>query len=1029
MKKILFSGFLIALMLVFSCTKDEFTEEDATQAQKDMISYQDSLINLRDSLNRIGGIIQYSVSVIPVSGGTGFVGGANLKSGNSIKSLAGAVVSVSQHGELLIDTTNESGIAVFYNLRVGTVNVSVRAVDYTKVNFIAEITPEDDPDVSNYYDVLRQAATMVPVFSLTEGTSNISGRLTYETDLTNTTPEIASGIKVIAMVDVDNSNFKNNYFNDLWTVDFDKYQAKIVQIAYTELVADTITDTDGYYSIDMPSASDGLPIKLEISDKAVDQQLLMNTVNGQTVHGVQTIRTIFSSDLTSSTASTVDVVPSAYVTFGAPTGTLTQQPITKAQAYAVIGESGISSIIVINQGSGYTQPPIITITGDGEGAEAIAYLSNGKVTNVQITKPGKGYTYANVSAVDKIGTDADATPVITYEIESFTLTDQGSGYESVPNISVVSTQGSGASGEAIMSGYVSKITVSNAGNNYVCPPAVVIDGSMGTDAIATAVMTTYNTIHSIVLSDYFIENNFYETTPEVLIETSSYGSGATALAQLSNAGVLSTINLSNAGLGYTQAPSVLIVGGGGTGAIAYATLNGDGSINVEVLEGGKGYTSNPTVQISAPPTGGTLAVGTAVRAFPIENMVITNAGSGYDIIYSDGNVDDYTNEPDIYIDGTYISTDAYVTVKPNMKVESVTVNTAGTDYQGVPTVTFVPKCGFGSGASATAEVLYSIKRIDVITPGSGYTYDATVTVTVITPTEGCLTQAKAYATKGNGVLSSFILNESGDNYLAPPHIYLNNNVGTPDIDAEIEALLSNGKITGFTITNPGKGYEFGSPGSFWFDITTHTDIATFSSDAYPQSGKISFVTISNPGAGYATEPMVRFIRVDLSGNPVVSGSFTDAEATAVISDGRVVAINITNPGTGYYYEPIIEIFIPDYLEIAKGTLYINNDGYITGVNITNNGMGYSEVPSVTFTASVTGMGSDATGTAVIEDGEVVDVVMTNNGSGYLGKNTPSTKKGVSFMPSGAALSTFYVYAGKSYIKDVYLGTGKRTIEY
>jgi len=1019
-------------MLVSSCTKDEFTEEDATQAQKDMISYQDSLNNLRDSLNRVGGIIEYSVSVIPVSGGTGFVGGSNLKSGNSVKSLAGAVVSVSQHGVLLTDTTNESGIAVFYNLRVGTVNVNVRAVDYTKVNFIAEITPENDPAVSNYFDVLRHAATMVPVFSLTEGTSNISGRLTYETDLTNTNPEIASGIKVIAMVDVDNSTFKQNYFNDLWNINFDKYQAKIVQIAFTDLIADTITDVNGYYSIEMPSASDGLPIKLEISDVAVDQQLLMNTVNNQSVHGVQTIRTIFTSDLTLANASTVDVVPAAYVVFGAPTGTLTQQPITKAQAYAVIGESGISSIIIINQGSGYTQPPIITITGDGEGAEAIAFLSNGKVTNVQITKPGKGYTYANVSAVDKIGTDADATPVITYEIASFTLTDPGSGYQSVPNISVVSTQGSGASGEAIMSGYVSKITVSNAGNNYVCPPAVVIDGSMGTDATATAVMTAYNTIHSIVLSDDFIENNFYETTPEVLIETSSVGSGATALAQLSNAGVLNAINLSNAGLGYTQAPSVLIGGGGGTGAIAYATLNGDGSINVIVLEGGKGYTSNPTVQISAPPTGGTQAIGTAVRAFPIDNIVITNAGSGYDIVYNDGNTDDYTNEPDVYIDGVDINSifgDADVTVKPNMKVERVTVNTSGTDYEGVPTVTFVAKCGYGSGASAIAEVLYSVKQIDVVTPGSSYTYDATVTVTVITPPEGCLTQAKANATKGNGVLSSIILNESGDNYLAPPHIFLDYDTGTPSIEAEIEAQLSNGKIVGFTIINPGKGYSFGSPGDFWFDITTHTDAASFSSDAYPQSGKISFVTISNPGAGYATAPMVRFIRVDQFDNPVVSGSFTDAEATAVISDGRVVAINITNPGTGYYYEPIIEIFIPDYLEVAKGTLYINNDGYITGVNITNNGMGYSEIPSVTFTASVPGMGSGATGTAVIEDGEVVDVIMTNNGSGYLGKNTPNTKKGVAFMPSGAALSTFYVYAGKSYIKDIYLGTGKRTIEY
>ena len=88
-------------------------------------------------------------------------------------------------------------------------------------------------------------------------------------------------------------------------------------------------------------------------------------------------------------------------------------------------------------------------------------------------------------------------------------------------------------------------------------------------------------------------NSTYETTPDIVIITVNHGSGATAIAQLSSEGEVSRIELTNAGLGYTQAPTVLITGGGGYGAVAEATLNGDGSINVNVLEGGSGYTSDP----------------------------------------------------------------------------------------------------------------------------------------------------------------------------------------------------------------------------------------------------------------------------------------------------------------------------------------------------------------------------------------------------------------------------------------------------
>ncbi|RLD70958.1 MAG: hypothetical protein DRJ10_19840, partial [Bacteroidetes bacterium] len=401
MKKIFLSGVFLALVFMFSCTKDQFTEDDATQAQKDVISYQDSIDQVKDSLNMIGGIIQYSVSVVPVDGGTGFV----YKSGEMSEMLAGATVSVSQHGVVLTDTTDESGLAVFLDLRVGTVSVNVRAEGYTTASFIAEIAPENDPNINVYYDVLRHAATMIPVFSLTSNTSTISGVLTYESDLTNIGAEVATGVTVIAMIDVDDTDFRENYFEDIYDNSFGQYHAPIVQIAYADLVKSDVTDASGAYSIAMPSAADGLPIMMEVADVAVDQQLLLNTLNYQSVFGVQTVRTIFN---TYGSTSTVPPVDAAYVEFSAPTGVVTEQPIDDASAYAVVGESGIAAIIIQSQGDGYTQPPIIQITtsGNGEGAEAVAYITEGKVTSIEITDPGKGYSVTDnisITAVDKIG--------------------------------------------------------------------------------------------------------------------------------------------------------------------------------------------------------------------------------------------------------------------------------------------------------------------------------------------------------------------------------------------------------------------------------------------------------------------------------------------------------------------------------------------------------------------------------------------------------------------------------------------------
>lgn len=253
------------------------------------------------------------------------------------------------------------------------------------------------------------------------------------------------------------------------------------------------------------------------------------------------------------------------------------------------------------------------------------------------------------------------------------------------------------------------------------------------------------------------------------------------------------------------------------------------------------------------------------------------------------------------------------------------------------------------------------------------------------------------------------------------------------MDVSVKALVSNGKVIDFDIVDNGGELE---EDSYSIEISTHIGAAATSTAlAYTESGKISFVTINNAGAGYAAAPRVSFKRVvrnslgTIIDTDVSSEGFIDAEATATIEDGRVVSIEITNPGTGYYWEPVVVLSMGNELSLAKASLTIV-DGYITGISVFDGGSGYATAPTVTILPALTGRGSGATATAVINSiGEVERFILTNSGSGYTAKNYPEgpSGKGVSFMPSNTSAS-FEVVATKSYIRDIYLGTGKRTIE-
>lgn len=93
-------------------------------------------------------------------------------------------------------------------------------------------------------------------------------------------------------------------------------------------------------------------------------------------------------------------------------------PVNNVASTPLIGE--LYSINVIDGGTGYSTPPVVTINGNGSGASAYAVIDAGVVTKIVISSVGSNYTYADV-----VITGSNTTPALA-----------------VANISVVGGHGS-----------------------------------------------------------------------------------------------------------------------------------------------------------------------------------------------------------------------------------------------------------------------------------------------------------------------------------------------------------------------------------------------------------------------------------------------------------------------------------------------------------------------------------------------------------------------------------------------------------
>jgi hypothetical protein len=188
---------------------------------------------------------------------------------------------------------------------------------------------------------------------------------------------------------------------------------------------------------------------------------------------------------------------------------------------------------------------------------------------INIISAGTNYAAASTQIVISGGGGNNATASVTVSsggISAITWTNSGSGYTNVPNISITS-------------GITNTTSLVGGSAYFQSNVGVIISGGNGSGATATATVTS-NAISAITITN--------AGTGYTIAPTISFTSGVTGYT------------ITSGGTGYANGPfNVGISGGGGSGAVVTATAVSGVITAVTITTAGTGYTSVPTLEFSA----------------------------------------------------------------------------------------------------------------------------------------------------------------------------------------------------------------------------------------------------------------------------------------------------------------------------------------------------------------------------------------------------------------------------------------------
>ena len=266
----------------------------------------------------------------------------------------------------------------------------------------------------------------------------------------------------------------------------------------------------------------------------------------------------------------------------------------------------------------------------------------------------------------------------------------------------------------------------------------------------------------------------------IIISDPAKGYSTWNATNLITVGCISTIGITNAGSGYTTVPTVTISAPNQTNGVQATALasisNAAGTVvSAQITNIGSGYTSVPTITFSSPASSfGAQAQGTVtISGGNVVAINIVNPGLGY------------TAAPSITITGGGGTNAAATAVLGSGLVSAITITNPGSGYTSTPTVTITG--GGGSNAAATTGFLtFATGAIGIVVNNGGTGYTSAPTVNISAAPGGGV-NATATAIVNGGTVTQIVVNDPGAGYTSAPTVTLSSGSGN---NATATAILT-----------------------------------------------------------------------------------------------------------------------------------------------------------------------------------------------------------------------------------------------
>ena len=343
-----------------------------------------------------------------------------------------------------------------------------------------------------------------------------------------------------------------------------------------------------------------------------------------------------------------------------------------------------------------------------------------------------------------------------------------------------------------------------------------------------------------------------------------------------------------------------IVTGSSTTARGTVVSYNDGAVfNYVISNGGSGYSGNFNLTISAPDdtSNGVQAAATCnVTSGVVTSVTITNLGKGY---YSQPTVQVLTSPSGASnnaVIAAQVEGRVAITIANNIKfdagdfiVDQALANLATGTYSqsGTTTITFTESNhGLANGA---------LQFFD-FTTGDGP--DGFYTITLLNSSQFSITSPNSATTSGNyarkrivdlsRVVNTSAQNASNWTQLTSTNIDASNIVaGTIDP----ERLAGKGTANSFTYLRGDSSWEYALQ-----SIRPTTSDAILIGGSITDSSYVDSITITNAGSGYTDGT---YQNIPMEGGNVSVTSQDVARATYVVSGGAIISAQVTDSGTGY----------------------------------------------------------------------------------------------------------------------------------